>query len=53
MADEIVIKSIEEQIADLEAKVTEAAVAKDYKLVGKLAQQLNKLQSDRINEKEN
>jgi hypothetical protein len=50
MADEVVaevaVKSIEEQIAELEAKVTEAAVAKDYKLVGKLAQQLNKLQAD-------
>jgi len=48
MADETVVvtKTIEEQIAELEAKVTEAAVAKDYKLVGKLAQQLNKLQTD-------
>ncbi len=50
MADEQVVavetKTIEEQIAELEAKVTEAAVAKDYKQVGKLAQQLNKLQSD-------
>jgi hypothetical protein len=46
MADEIVVKTIQEQIAELEAKVTEAAIAKDYKQVGKLAQQLNKLQTD-------
>jgi len=42
----VVTKTLEEQIAELEAKVTEAAVAKDYKQVGKLAQQLNKLQTD-------
>ena len=49
MAEDTIVvesKSIEEQIAELEAKVTEAAVAKDYKQVGKLAQQLNKLQAD-------
>jgi hypothetical protein len=46
MVKEVVAKTLEEQIAELEAKVTEAAVAKDYKQVGKLAQQLNKLQSD-------
>jgi hypothetical protein len=47
MADEqVIVKTIEEQIAELEAKVTEAAVAKDYKQVGKLAQLLNKLQAD-------
>lgn len=46
VAEPVVTKTLEEQIAELEAKVTEAAVAKDYKLVGKLATQLNKLQTE-------